>query len=408
MAPKHRQVTSDASSSEDVVVLSKATITDKTPGYSHDEVYARYREQVPVNSDFTAARNEHLFALPSFVQNLLKKTLVDERDYIALELLVNVLMTVVPAWIFVWSIPLVFPEEYQWLIHVFAPIYYLACLLPVFSVYQRFILTLHVTSHRRLFPKKFDFVNKLNEIFVNPFFGIPPGSYYLHHVVMHHRENNVFPRDMSSTMPYQRDSFSGLFSYILRYWTHQSLYLGYYAIKTGRFGLCVYYCVSWAIYLTGIYALWNANPVGTAWMVFFNSALTSILLMQGNFAQHMFIDPKRRFDNFGLAFNFVNHWGNQRTFNDGYHIIHHMNSLLHWSKIPQWFEDHIELFAIRESIVFNGVDTMEIYAMVMTGNWKALHAVWVDLSPGPKRGVEEFRKMIQARFVPLDGEPEKK
>ena len=92
----------------------------------------------------------------------------------------------------------------------------------------------------------------------------------------------------------------------------------------------------------------------------FGVCAISLWRVQGNFAQHMFIDPKRRFDNFGLAFNFVNHWGNQRTFNDGYHIIHHMNSLLHWSKIPQWFEDHIELFAIRESIVFNGVDTMEV------------------------------------------------
>lgn len=173
----------------------------------------------------------------------------------------------------------------------------------------------------------------------------------------------------------------------------------------------------------------------------------------------MFIDPKRRFDNFGLAFNYVNHECNQKTYNDGYHIIHHMNSLLHWSlvrvpvfqfffsfrfflccfilmrllpmhatsnarsvclsspsflplvvimvlsQVPQWFEDNIEKFAIREAIVFNAIDTMQAWLYVVTGNWKSLHAAWVDLSPGPKRTVEEFRTMMEERMVPLDGEP---
>jgi len=82
--------------------------------------------------------------------------------------------------------------------------------------------------------------------------------------------------------------------------------------------------------------------------------------MQGNFAQHMFIDPKRRFDNYGLAFNYVNHICNQKTYNDGYHIIHHDNSLKHWSEIPQWFEDHIEIFAVKEAIIFNAIDTMQV------------------------------------------------
>ena len=255
-------------------------ITTKTPGWTHDEVFARYREQVPHNSDFTAPRSENLFPLPSFLANFLKPLCNDPRDYLCLELLINVLLTVVPAYIFIWSIPLWAPEQYQWLIHVAAPIFYVVCLVPPFSVYQRFILTLHVTSHQRVFPKRFDWANMLNEIFVNPFFGIPPGSYFLHHVVMHHRENNVFPRDMSSTMPYQRDSLTGLLSYIMRFWTHQSFYLGYYAFKTGRMKLFVYYCVNWTVYVALVWNLMAINPVGTTWMVLFGSVLTGFLLMQ--------------------------------------------------------------------------------------------------------------------------------
>ena len=49
-----------------------------------------------------------------------------------------------------------------------------------------------------------------------PFFGIPPGMYRLHHVVMHHIENNVFDEDLSSTEPYRRDSFAHWLVYFAR------------------------------------------------------------------------------------------------------------------------------------------------------------------------------------------------
>lgn len=258
-------------------------ITEKTPGYTHDEVFKRYREQVPVNSDFTMPRNESMFSLPGPVRRLLTSWCVDPRDYICLELMVNTILTLVPLWWIIWGIPLWAPEEYQWVIHVAAPLMIVVFAAPPVSLYQKFILTLHVTSHRRIFPKKYDFLNKLNEIFLNPYFGIPPGSYYLHHVVMHHRENNVFPRDMSSTMPYQRDTITGLLSYCARYWTHQTLYLGYYAFKTGRIGLGIYYCVCWTFYLSGVTVLYKINPVGTLWMIIFSSFLTGLLLMQVSF-----------------------------------------------------------------------------------------------------------------------------
>ncbi len=46
-----------------------------------------------------------------------------------------------------------------------------------------------------------------------------------------------------------------------------------------------------------------------------------------------------------------------------------------------------------------------LYRYVVAGNYKALHAAWVDLSPGPKRSVAEFEALVKARLTPLDGEP---
>jgi len=78
----------------------------------------------------------------------------------------------------------------------------------------RYCLLLHVASHRALFKPEYSVCNYwITHVLCN-FFGLPPGVYYLHHCVMHHVENNVFPWDVSSTEPYQRDNFL----HFLFYW----------------------------------------------------------------------------------------------------------------------------------------------------------------------------------------------
>ena len=41
----------------------------------------------------------------------------------------------------------------------------------------------------------------------------------------------------------------------------------------------------------------------------------------------------------GGRYNCVNHFENQKTFNDGYHVIHHIKPGLHWTMLPQEFEN---------------------------------------------------------------------
>ena len=120
---------------------------------------------------------------------------------------------------------------------------------------ERFILAMHYSAHRPLFSQRgkharlATFVNSLPQLLLSNFWGMPAGSYYLHHIVMHHnvrrpradavaasihpshhepqppppppplplpappahfhvapatQSNNLFPYDISSTMPYDR------------------------------------------------------------------------------------------------------------------------------------------------------------------------------------------------------------
>ena len=97
---------------------------------------------------------------------------------------------------------------------------------------------MHYAEHRPMLRKPFGFIGKLILNLICPFIGIPPGLYRLHHVVMHHVENNVFDEDLSSTEPYQRDNVLHFLVYYYRYWTHLIL-LPLYGIKKQRYDLAL-------------------------------------------------------------------------------------------------------------------------------------------------------------------------
>ena len=49
-----------------------------------------------------------------------------------------------------------------------------------------------------------------------------------------------------------------------------------------------------------------------------------------------------------MTYSCVAHADNQRSFNDGYHVQHHLNSRLHWSELPARFLETMPLHAAAD------------------------------------------------------------
>lgn len=65
-------------------------------------------------------------------------------------------------------------------------------------------------------------------------------------------------------------------------------------------------------------------------------------------SQHIFIDPVAPRSDYHLTYNCVGAVDNQRTFNDGYHIVHHVNSKVHWADMPLQFQATLERHAAND------------------------------------------------------------
>ena len=84
------------------------------------------------------------------------------------------------------------------------------------GVLDRYILMLHCTSHRILYKKRFGWLNRFIPWVLAPFFGETPEGYFVHHLGMHHPENNL-EMDLSSTMRFRRDRLAHWLRYFGRF-----------------------------------------------------------------------------------------------------------------------------------------------------------------------------------------------
>jgi hypothetical protein len=187
-------------------------------------------------------------------------------------------------------------------------------------------------------------------------------------------------------------------SYWLRFALLGSIEVPLYAWRRGRQAWALRTAAAIACYWAVVVVLWARNPVATLYTLVLPYALSSLLLMFGNWcgpsrfkgegrsfqyhwpvqvcpaaclqlwadsrgqgceppptpgsdprlrppnpfarphrSQHVFVDPDSPGDDYTLTYNCLACPDNARTYNDGYHVVHHANSRLHWSELPARF-----------------------------------------------------------------------
>ena len=322
-------------------------------------------------------RNEFYFTSPSFLWPLIK----DKRDLPMLHMLWNCVCITVPgaALVYVLSHCLVGA---------------LFCAVNMWLFQERFILGQHYFMHRGMFKSKA--LDTVVMVLLSPFFGLPSGLYHTHHCIMHHCENNRSGWDLSSTEPFQRDNALHFVYYWMRFALMIWIELPAYAWRRKRYALSMRLWFCEFLYFTLIGKLFEWNPTATFWVFLFPVMTNSALLMYGNWCQHMFIDPDNPRSNYGLAYNVIEHPCNQRSFNDGYHIEHHLNSRKHWSKLPRSYEENLQAYKENDAIVFKGLDFFQVGFLVFTRQYDVLEAHLVNFNGHPN--VERF---LRRRLAPI-------
>ena len=345
-----------------------------------------------------ATRAEYWFKPPAFVTRFLENNLNDVSDMEIAYLLFNIIVTMYPALIALYT---VLPPS-----HLLGAAY-----LVFFNVMylQRFILAMHYSTHKRLFKPGFwsDIVNKSIIVLVAPIFGIPSNTYWLHHVVMHHVDNNEWNKDLSATEGYQRDNFLHWIVYWVRFTAGSWVELPYYAFKRRRWDLFAG-CASGMWGGMGLYLyLRTINPIAAFWTMAAPFIAVSMGLMFGNWSQHAFVKPEDPRCDFGLAYTVLNHPDNQRSFNDGWHTLHHVNSQIHWSEFPAKFVERLAEHGEKDALVFDGIGVFDVGFALFARNLGFLADRYVNVGQ-KKRSRDEVIELLKDRLAPVRGSTAKK
>jgi fatty acid desaturase len=284
----------------------------------------------------------------------------DPRDLPFIHLLTGIHLMVLPAAIILYT-PLL--QGRYWLL-LYIPYFYVSQLY----FKGRFGLMLHCISHRKLFKKGYMWIYDWVIWAICPFFGHTPETYFVHHMAMHHVENNDVD-DASSTMPYQRDSLWGFIKYVTRFLIlgFRDTFMYLFSRKRKKFYLRLTAGeISFYIFCV---AMCFVNLKATLWIFIIPFVFARIVMMLGNWAQHAFVDEKDPEHN---TINCINTKYNHTCWNDGYHAVHHLRPAMHYTEIPGEFLKYKDNFAEKKTLIFDGIHYLHIFLWLMTKRYDKL------------------------------------
>lgn len=262
-----------------------------------------------------------------------------------------------------------------------------------------FILMLHNTSHRKLFKQEYDWMNKIIPWVLGPFYGETPETYFGHHIMMHHAENNLID-DLSCTMNYQRDSFIGFMKYFLLFFFFGMGDLTYYFKRKNRAKFIRKILLGEVGFILVCIALCQYNWQATLTVFILPFVAARFGMMAGNWAQHAFIDANDPGNSYKNSLTCINSAYNRTCFNDGYHIGHHLRPNMHWTEMPEELQKNIEKYKVNGSIIFKETDFFVVWFMLVTGNYKYLAKHYVDIREEFK-SEDEIIAFLKRRIAPI-------
>ena len=307
----------------------------------------------------------------------------DARDAPFLKLMATLSVLVVPTgvWLFL-------PGQFRWwlaAVHVALFVYFLG----------PFVLMLHNTSHRKLFKRPYLWMNNYVPWVLGPFFGESPETYFAHHVGMHHTENNL-AGDLSSTLPYRRDSIVHFLRYFFRFFLFGIVELTRYFHRKDRRSLMIRCLTGEALFIGGLVALAIYDWRPTLVVFVMPLVVARFVMMAGNWAQHAFVDESAPANNYRNSITCINCSYNRRCFNDGYHIGHHLKATRHWTEMPEELARNLHAYAAEGAIVFEGIDFFGVWALLMAKRYEALAKRVVQLG-AVRRSESEVIAVLRER-----------
>jgi hypothetical protein len=145
-------------------------------------------------------------------------------------------------------------------------------------IHQNGVLARRLAALDQLFPYLMD-----------PLMGHTWNSYFYHHVKHHHVEGNG-PRDLSSTVRYQRDSFRHFLMYLGRFFFFVWADLPRYFWRTNRTTLAAK-SAFWELgSYVALYLAFRISPAAATFVFALPLLFLRIALMVGNWGQHAFVD----------------------------------------------------------------------------------------------------------------------
>jgi hypothetical protein len=258
-----------------------------------------------------------------------------------------------------------------------------------------FGLMLHCTSHRVLFKKKYGWLNYYLPWVIGPLFGQTPESYFVHHLGMHHPENNS-PEDESSTMFYQRDSLRSFLHYLGDFLLLGVARLLGYFTRRHKTTLRRRLLRGELAYLVVALGLGWVNWPATLVVLVLPLALARVVMMVGNWTQHAFIAADSPANCYTNSVTCINTTYNHKCWNDGYHISHHLKPALHWTDHPAHFRQNLTQYAHHDAIVFEGIHFLHVFGYLMRGRYDLLAHHFVELQT-PLRTEAEVVALLRSR-----------